>query len=123
MLWRNEWTEAVLIADADNHTPDLLVRMARHLADPEIGAVTAYIKEGSRSRTTSSATSRLNTSPLLALPAERRTSWAFFACLSGGAQLHSRENLLAIGGQIFSDTLAEDTFTTFRTQLSGRRAL
>ena len=30
---------------------------------------------------------------------------------------------MAIGGQIFSDTLAEDTFTTFRTQLEGRRAI
>ena len=47
----------------------------------------------------------------------------FLACLSGGAQLHSRANLLDIGGQIFSDTLAEDTFTTFRTQLKGRRAV
>lgn len=47
----------------------------------------------------------------------------FLACLSGGAQLHSRANLEAIGGQIFSDTLAEDTFTTFRTQLKGRRAV
>ncbi|WP_269446688.1 hypothetical protein [Blastococcus saxobsidens] len=42
------------------------------------------------------------------------------ACLAGGAQLHTRENLLAIGGQIDTSSLAEDTVTTFRTQLGGR---
>jgi hypothetical protein len=45
------------------------------------------------------------------------------ACMAGGAQLHSRENLIAIGGAIDTSTLAEDTFTTFQTQLSGRRVL
>jgi hypothetical protein len=42
------------------------------------------------------------------------------ACLAGGAQLHSRENLIRIGGSIDTSSLAEDTFTTFRTQLSGK---
>ncbi|HEX3865346.1 MAG TPA: glycosyltransferase family 2 protein [Gemmatimonadaceae bacterium] len=42
-------------------------------------------------------------------------------CLAGGAQLHSRENLEAIGGRIDTSSLAEDTVTTFRTQLGGRR--
>ena len=42
------------------------------------------------------------------------------ACLAGGAQLHSRENLESIGGRIDTSTLAEDTVTTFRTQLSGK---
>ena len=45
------------------------------------------------------------------------------ACLAGGAQLHSRENLTAIGGRIDTSSLAEDTFTTFRTQLSGKRVV
>ena len=44
-------------------------------------------------------------------------------CMAGGAQLHSRENLLAIGGAIDTSTLAEDTYTTIKTQLAGRRAL
>ena len=43
--------------------------------------------------------------------------------MAGGAQLHSRENLLAIGGAIDTSTLAEDTYTTIKTQLAGRRAL
>ena len=39
------------------------------------------------------------------------------ACLAGGAQLHTRANLLALGGRIDTTSLAEDTFTTFETQL------
>ena len=45
------------------------------------------------------------------------------ACLAGGAQLHSRENLEAIGGEIDMTSLAEDTFTTFRTQLAGHKVV
>ena len=45
------------------------------------------------------------------------------ACLAGGAQLHSRANLEALGGRIDSETLAEDTVTTLATQLDGRRAV
>ena len=44
-------------------------------------------------------------------------------CMAGGAQLHSRKNLLAIGGVIDTSTLAEDTYTTIKTQLAGHRAL
>jgi len=124
VLWSGDWTEAVLIMDADViYTEDSLVKMARHLADPGVGAVTAYIKEGSRAP---NYVQRFVTFEYItATGASRRAQNAlgFLACLSGGAQLHSRENLLAIGGKIFSHTLAEDTFTTFRTQLRGRRAL
>ena len=45
------------------------------------------------------------------------------ACLAGGAQLHSRANIEAIGGRIDTGTLAEDTVTTFQTQLAGHRAI
>ncbi len=123
-LWRNGWTEAVLIMDADViYTPDSLMKMSRHLADPNVGAVTAYIKEGSRSP--NYVQRYIGFEYITATGASRRAQnvLGFLACLSGGAQLHSRENLLAIGGKIFSNTLAEDTFTTFRTQLSGRKAL
>jgi len=124
VLWQGSWTEAVLIMDADViYSPDSITKMARHLADPEIGAVTAYIKEGSANP---NWVQRFVTFEYItATGASRRAqnSLGFLACLSGGAQLHSRENLMAIGGQIFSDTLAEDTFTTFRTQLQGRRAI
>lgn len=124
VLWRSAWTEAVLIMDADViYTEDSLTKMARHLVDPEIGAVTAYIKEGSREP--NYVQRYITFEYITATGASRRAQnvLGFLACLSGGAQLHSRENLLAIGGQIFSDTLAEDTFTTFRTQLKGRRAV
>jgi cellulose synthase/poly-beta-1,6-N-acetylglucosamine synthase-like glycosyltransferase len=124
VLWTGPWTQAVLIMDADViYTPDSVRKMARHLVDPSIGAVTAYIKEGSREP---NYMQRFITFEYItATGASRRAQnvLGFLACLSGGAQLHSRDNLLAIGGQIFSNTLAEDTFTTFRTQLSGRRAI
>lgn len=124
VLWRSEWTEAVLIMDADViYMPDSVAKMARHLADPDVGAVTAYIKEGSAAP---NYVQRFITFEYItATGASRRAqnTLGFLACLSGGAQLHSRRNLMAIGGQIFSATLAEDTFTTFRTQLEGRRAI
>lgn len=124
ILWQSEWTEAVLIMDADViYTKDSLLRMSRHLSDPKVGAVTAYIKEGSASP--NYLQRFVGFEYITATGASRRAQnvLGFLACLSGGAQLHSRENLIAIGGQIFSDTLAEDTFTTFRTQLEGRKAL
>lgn len=124
VLWRGEWTQAVLIMDADViYTPLSLRKMARHLADPSIGAVTAYIKEGSARP---NYVQRFVTFEYItATGASRRAQnvLGFLACLSGGAQLHTRENLLEIGGEIFTATLAEDTFTTFRTQLRGRRAI
>ena len=47
----DEWTEAVLIMDADViFARDSLRKMSRHLADEKVGAVTAYIAEGSRDR-------------------------------------------------------------------------
>ena len=123
-LWASDWTQAVLIMDADViYTPDSLAQMARHLADPEVGAVTAYIKEGSQKP---NLVQRFITFEYVTATAASRRAQnvlGFLACLSGGAQLHSRENLMAIGGKIFSDTLAEDTFTTFKTQLAGRKAL
>ena len=45
------------------------------------------------------------------------------ACLAGGAQLLRRESLEAIGGEIDTSSLAEDTFTTFNMQLAGRRVV
>ena len=124
ILWASAWTEAVLIMDADViYTPDSLRKMARHLADPQVGAVTAYTKEGSRKP--NCAQRFIAFEYITATGASRRAQnvLGFLACLSGGAQLHSRANLLAIGGRIFDDTLAEDTFTTFRTQIGGRKSL
>ena len=123
VLWQDSWTEAVLIMDADViYTPDSLSQMSRHLSNPQVGAVTAYIKEGSPAP---NPIQRFITFEYItATGASRRAQnvLGFLACLSGGAQLHTRENLMAIGGKIFSHTLAEDTFTTFRTQIRGRLA-
>ncbi len=120
----DDWAEAVLITDADVlFAPESLRRMTRHLADPSVGAVTAFVKEGSTpgnyvnksiayEYATAQAVARRSANVIGAQP-----------CLAGGAQLHSRENLIAIGGRIDTSTLAEDTATTFDTQIAGNRVV
>ena len=97
--------------------------MTRHLADPGVGAVTAYIKEGSRPG--NYLTRFIGYEYITAQAAARRSQNVLgaVACLAGGAQLHSRANIEALGGRIDTSTLAEDTVTTFRTQLRGRRVI
>lgn len=118
------WSEAVLIIDADViFERDALYKMTRHLADPEVGAVTAYIKEGSEK---SNYLKRfIGFEYITAQAAARRTQNVIgaMACLAGGAQLHSRVSLESIGGRIDTRVLAEDTITTILTQLNGRRAV
>lgn len=124
VLWKSSWSEAVLIMDADVlYRDDSLRKMARHLSDPSVGAVTAYIKEGSQQP--NYVQRYITFEYITATGAARRSQnvLGFLICLSGGAQLHSRANLQEIGGRIFSATLAEDTFTTFLSQLAGRRVL
>jgi cellulose synthase/poly-beta-1,6-N-acetylglucosamine synthase-like glycosyltransferase len=124
VLWQSSWSEAVLIMDADVlYRDDSLRKMARHLSDPDVGAVTAYIKEGSQ--LPNYVQRYITFEYITATGAARRSQnvLGFLICLSGGAQLHSRANLQEIGGRIFSNTLAEDTFTTFLSQLAGRRVL
>ena len=120
----DEWMEALLITDADViFEPDSLRKMTRHLADPQVGAVTAYIKEGSRPG--NYMTRFIGYEYITAQAAARRGQNVLgaTACLAGGAQLHTRANLLALGGRIDTTSLAEDTFTTFQTQLNGRRVV
>ena len=115
------WMQALLIMDADVvYEPDSLRKMTRHLADPDVGAVTAYIKEGSARPAT--LTRFIGYEYITAQAAARRAQNVLgaLACLAGGAQLHSRANLEALGGAIDTTSLAEDTFTTFETQLRGR---
>lgn len=117
-----DWAEAVLIMDADViFARDSLRKMTRHLADERVGAVTAYIAEGSQDR--NYLTRFIGMEYVLAQLGSRRTQNVLgaVACLAGGAQLHSRANLEAIGGRIPTGTLAEDTMTTFEGQLHGRR--
>ncbi|MEU6844618.1 glycosyltransferase family 2 protein [Streptomyces sp. NPDC046716] len=121
----DDWAEAVLVMDADvvfEH--DALWRMTRHLADPEVGAVTAYIKEGS-GKQGNYLTRYIAYEYITAQAAARRAQnvLGVVACLAGGAQLHTRANLEAIGGRFDTSTLAEDTVTTFETQLAGRRVV
>lgn len=118
----DEWAEAVLIMDADViFARDSLRKMTRHLADAGVGAVTAYIAEGSHDR--NYLTRFIGMEYVLSQLGSRRTQNVLgaVACLAGGAQLHSRANLEAIGGRIPTGTLAEDTMTTFEGQLRGRR--
>jgi cellulose synthase/poly-beta-1,6-N-acetylglucosamine synthase-like glycosyltransferase len=119
-----DWAEAVMIMDADVlFEPLTLRRMARHLADPTVGGVTAYVKEGSHPGNL--LTRFIAFEYITAQAAARRAQnvMGVLACMAGGAQLHSRENLIAIGGAIDTSTLAEDTFTTFKTQLGGHRVV
>jgi cellulose synthase/poly-beta-1,6-N-acetylglucosamine synthase-like glycosyltransferase len=124
VILEDDWMEALLITDADViFIPDSLRKMTRHLADPQVGAVTAYIKEGSRPG--NYMTRFIGYEYATAQAAARRAQNVLgaMACLAGGAQLHTRENLIALGGRIDTSSLAEDTISTFETQLRGRRVV
>jgi cellulose synthase/poly-beta-1,6-N-acetylglucosamine synthase-like glycosyltransferase len=124
IILADDWMQALLIMDADViYEPDSLRTMTRHLADPGVGAVTAYIKEGSRPG--NYLTRFIGFEYITAQAAARRSQNVLgaVACLAGGAQLHSRANLEAIGGRVDTSSLAEDTFTTFKTQLAGNRVV
>ena len=114
----------MLIIDADViFTGRSLQRMVRHLADPAVGAVTAYIKEGSRP---ANFLNRFIAFEYVNAQAGARRAQNVLgaqACLAGGAQLLRREALEAIGGAIDTSSLAEDTFTTFNVQLAGSRVV
>ncbi len=116
------WAEALLVTDADViFTRTALRRMSRHLADPEVGAVTCYIKEGSRPGNFMNRF--VGFEYITAQAAARRAQNVLDvqACLAGGAQLLARGALEEIGGAIDTTSLAEDTFTTFNVQLAGYR--
>jgi cellulose synthase/poly-beta-1,6-N-acetylglucosamine synthase-like glycosyltransferase len=124
MLLEDDWMEALLIMDADViYRRDSLRKMTRHLADPEVGAVTGYVREGSATK--NAVTRFIAFEYVLAQIASRRAQNVVgaVACLAGGAQLHTRENVVALGGAIDTSTLAEDTVTTFETQLRGRKVV
>ena len=124
VVLEDDWMEALLIMDADVvYLPDSLRKMTRHFADPKVGAVSAYIREGSADK--NYLTRFIGVEYILSQPAARRAQNVLGAqaCLAGGAQLHTRENLLAIGGRIDTSSLAEDTITTFETQLRGREVV
>jgi cellulose synthase/poly-beta-1,6-N-acetylglucosamine synthase-like glycosyltransferase len=117
----DDWYETVLIIDADViFTKQSLRRMVRHFHRPGVGAVTAYIKEGSRP---ANWMNRFISYEYVNAQAGARRAQNVLgaqACLAGGAQLIRRDALEAIGGVIDTSSLAEDTFTTLNIQLSGR---
>jgi cellulose synthase/poly-beta-1,6-N-acetylglucosamine synthase-like glycosyltransferase len=124
IVLQDDWMQALLIMDADViFLPNSLRRLTRHLGDPRVGAVTAYIAEGSADK--NYLTRFIGMEYVLSQVAARRAQNVLgaLACLAGGAQLHSRENLIDIGGEIDTSSLAEDTVTTFKTQLGGRRVV
>ena len=119
-----DWAEAVMIMDADVlFEAQTLRRMVRHLSDPEVGGVTAYVKEGSYPGSLLSRFIAFEYVTAQAAARRAQNVMGGLACMAGGAQLHTRENLIAIGRAIDTSTLAEDTYTTFKTQLAGRRVL
>lgn len=123
-LLRDDWFEAVLITDADVvFLPTAIRRMTRHLADPEVGAVTAYIREASEPPTVLNRYIGYEYATAQASARRANNVMHAQACLAGGAQMHSRANIEAIGGEIDATTLAEDTVTTFVTQLEGRKVV
>src|SRR6202047_1764595 len=108
IILADDWMQAVLIMDADViYVADSLRHMTRHLADPKVGSVTGYIKEGSQPG--NYMTRFIGYEYITAQAAGRRSQEVLgvIACLAGGAQLHSRENIEAVGGRIDTTTLAE----------------
>jgi len=120
----DDWAQAVLITDADVvFAPDAIAKLSRHLADPEVGAVMGFIREASSPPHWLSRYIGYEyaTAQLAARRAQNVVGAQ--ACLAGGAQLLSRDNLEALGGRMDTATLAEDTVTTFLTQMRGRKVI
>ncbi len=121
---QEDWYEAVLVIDADViFTERSLRRMARHLADPSVGAVSGYIKEGSRPP---NFLNRFVTYEYVNAQAGARRAHNVLGaqlCLPGGSELIRRAALERIGGTIDTGTLAEDTVTTMSLQLEGWRVV
>jgi cellulose synthase/poly-beta-1,6-N-acetylglucosamine synthase-like glycosyltransferase len=116
--------DVVLIIDADVlFTGRSLIRMVRHFSDPKVGAVTAYIKEGSRPANYMRRFIGYEYDNAQAAARRAQNVLGAQACLAGGAQLIRRDALEAVGGQLDTSTLAEDTVTTLNIQLAGFRVV
>ena len=120
----DSWAQAILITDADVvFEPTAIRRMVRHLADPEVGAVTCFIREASEPSNWLNRYIGFEYCTAQAAGRRAQNVVQAQACLAGGAQLHSRINIEALGGRVDTSTLAEDTVTTFATQLGGRKVI
>ncbi len=124
IILADDWAEAILITDADVvFEPTAIRRMVRHLADPDVGAVTCYIREASASPNWLNRYIGYEYCTAQAAGRRAQNVVGAQACLAGGAQLLTRDNLESLGGRIDTTTLAEDTITTFLTQLAGRKVI
>jgi glycosyltransferase involved in cell wall biosynthesis len=120
----DDWAEAVLITDADVVFERTAIRrMARHLQDPQVGAVTAFIRESSVPANWMNRYVGYEYAAAQAAGRRAQNVAGAQGCLAGGAQLHTRANLERLGGRMDTTTLAEDTVTTFLTQLDGFRVV
>jgi cellulose synthase/poly-beta-1,6-N-acetylglucosamine synthase-like glycosyltransferase len=120
----DDWYEAIMVIDADViFTSSSLRLMTRHFGRSDVGAVTAYIKEGSQPKNYLNRFIAFEYATAQAGARRAQNMLGAQACLAGGAQLIRRASLEAIGGQIDTSTLAEDTVTTFRIQLAGQRVV
>ena len=119
------WYEAVLIIDADViFTARSLRRMVRHLARPR--GRRGHRRTSRRAAGPANYMNRFVAFEYISAQAGARRAQNVLgaqACLAGGAQLLRRESLEAIGGEIDTSSLAEDTFTTFNVQLAGGRVV
>ena len=123
-IMADDWAQAVLITDADVvFEPTSIRRMTRHLGDPEVGAVTAFIKEASEPPNWMNRYIGYEYAAAQAVGRRAQNVAGAQACLAGGAQLHTRESLEQLGGLMDTTTLAEDTVTTILTQLGGRQVI
>ena len=96
--------------------------MTRHLADPRVGSVTGYIKEGSRGNY---LTRFIGYEYVTAQAAARRARKCWARSPAWPAERNctrGRTSRRSAAGSTPS-TLAEDTVTTFKTQIGGRRAI
>ena len=120
----DDWAQAVLITDADVvFEATSIRRMTRHLGDPTVGAVTAFIKEASSPPNWMNRYIGYEYAAAQAVGRRAQNVVGAQACLAGGAQLHTRANLDQLGGLIDTTTLAEDTVTTLLTQVAGRKVV
>lgn len=124
VILADDWAQAVLITDADVvFERTCIQRMTRHLADPEVGAVTAFIREASSHANWMNRYIGFEYAAAQAVGRRAQNFVGAQGCLAGGAQLHSRANIEELGGRVDTTTLAEDTVTTFLTQLAGRTVI
>ena len=116
------WAEALLIIDADVlFEPSALRRMARHLSNPKVGAVTAYIKEGSANG--NYLTRYIAYEYITAQAAARRAQNVSGAmvCLAGGRS--STRGEPGVDRRCSTAQRSRRTPDDLRTQLSGKRVV